>query len=103
MIKVAFSNNNVKQVRSIQCVLNLKCACIEIGTTSIISGIRKSYVNSDAIRESSENSGQTKRIPKAFHGGINDDPEAAAHHFPALSIGGEGDPAFLDTLLSIYR
>ena len=72
---------------------------------SIIPGITKSYVNSDTIRGSREDSDKNKRIPKALnmHGGINDDPEAAAHHFPALSIGGEGDPAFLDTLLSIYR
>jgi len=85
-------------------LLNSKEEENEDGPKSIISGnVRKSYVNSDAIRGSSENSDQNKRIPKAFHGGINDDPEAAAHHFSALSIGGEGDPAFLDTLLSIYR
>ena len=45
------------------------------------------------------------RTPRKLyiHGGVNDDPEAAAHHFPALTIGGEGDPAFLDTLLSYYN
>ena len=90
---------------SIDSVLRHKCTFVEIGKKGIIPGIIKSYVNSDAIRGSREDSDQNQRIPKALsiHGGINDDPEAAAHHFPALSIGGEGDPAFLDTLLSIYR
>ena len=76
-----------------------------IGKKNIISGTVASYVNSDDIRGSRENSDKRKRIPKGLnvHGGINDDPEAAAHHFPALSIGGEGDPAFLDTLLSIFE
>jgi len=64
----------------------------------------KSYVNSDLIRSSEDDLEELRRSPRlAIHGGINDDPEAAAHHFPSLTIGGEGDPAFLDTLLSYYN
>jgi len=64
----------------------------------------RSYIDSDDIRVSDEDSEELKRTPRfAIHGGISDDPEAAAHHFPALTIGGEGDPAFLDTLLSYYN
>jgi len=64
----------------------------------------RSYVDSDDIRESDEDTEELKRTPRfAIRGGISDDPEAAAHHFPALTIGGEGDPAFLDTLLSYYN
>ena len=64
----------------------------------------KSYVNSDFLRASDDEIEDLKRTPRfAIHGGISDDPEAAAHHFPALTIGGEGDPAFLDTLLSYYN
>jgi len=64
----------------------------------------RSYIDSDDIRVSDEDSEELKRTPRfAIHGGNSDDPEAAAHHFPALTIGGEGDPAFLDTLLSYYN
>jgi len=71
---------------------------------SIILPKLRSYVDSDDIRESDEDTEELKRTPRfAIHGGISDDPEAAAHHFPALTIGGEGDPAFLDTLLSYYN
>jgi hypothetical protein len=62
------------------------------------------YVNSDLLRSSEDVLEELRRSPRlAIHGGISDDPEAAAHHFPALTIGGEGDPAFLDTLLSYYN
>jgi len=62
------------------------------------------YVNSDLLRSSEDDLEELIRTPRlAIHGGISDDPEAAAHHFPALTIGGEGDPAFLDTLLSYYN
>ena len=76
-----------------------------IGKTTITSNKAKSYVDSDAIRSSNDNFSQLNRTPRRLfiHGGINDDPEAAAHHFPSLSLGGEGDPAFLDTLLSFYN
>lgn len=75
------------------------------GKTTVIPAKVKSYVDSDAIRASNDNDDQLNRTPKRLyiHGGINDDPEAAAHHFPGLSLGGEGDPAFLDTLLSFYN
>ena len=63
------------------------------------------YINSDLLRASEEELVELMRTPRRLyiHGGVNDDPEAAAHHFPALTIGGEGDPAFLDTLLSYYN
>ena len=63
------------------------------------------YINSDLIRASEDELVELMRTPRRLyiHGGVNDDPEAAAHHFPALTIGGEGDPAFLDTLLSYYN
>ena len=62
------------------------------------------YVNSDLLRSSEDDLEELKRAPRlAVHGGISDDPEATAHHFPALTLGGEGDPAFLDTLLSYYN
>jgi len=64
----------------------------------------KLYVNSDLIRSSEDDLEELKRTPRlSIHGGISDDPEAAAHHFPSLTIGGEGDPAFLDTLLAYYN
>ena len=63
------------------------------------------YINSDLLRASEDELVELMRTPRKLyiHGGVNDDPEAAAHHFPALTIGGEGDPAFLDTLLSYYN
>ena len=75
-----------------------------LGKPTIILTKLRSYVDSDDIREPEEDLEDLKRTPRfAIHGGISDDPEAAAHHFPALTIGGEGDPAFLDTLLSYYN
>jgi hypothetical protein len=63
------------------------------------------YINSDLLRASEDELVELMRTPRKLyiHGGVNDDPEAAAHYFPALTIGGEGDPAFLDTLLSYYN
>lgn len=76
----------------------------ETSKPTIILTKLRSYVDSDDIRASEEDLEELKRTPRfAIHGGISDDPEAAAHHFPALTIGGEGDPAFLDTLLSYYN
>lgn len=72
-------------------------------------GKAKTYVDSDFIRASEDELKQLKRTPRRIisdftvHGGLDYDPEAIAHHFPALTIGGEGDPAFLDTLLSYYN
>jgi len=64
----------------------------------------KLYVNSDLIRSSEDDLEELKRTPRlSVHGGISDDPEATAHRFPSLTIGGEGDPAFLDTLLAYYN
>jgi len=64
----------------------------------------KLYVNSDLIRSPEDDLEELKRTPRlSIHGVISDDPEAAAHHFPSLTIGGEGDPAFLDTLLAYYN
>ena len=65
----------------------------------------KSYVESDVIRRMKDNnSAQLRRVPKnlGVHDGGIDDPESTAHKFPGFSLGGEGDPAFLDTLLSSY-
>ena len=66
---------------------------------------KQQYINSDLLRASEDELVELMRTPRRLyiHGGVNDDPEAAAHHFPALTIGGEGDPAFLDTLLSYYN
>jgi len=76
----------------------------ETSKPSVILPKLRSYVDSDDIRESEDDLEELKRTPRfAIHGGISDDPEDAAHHFPALTIGGEGDPAFLDTLLSYYN
>jgi len=81
-----------------------------IEKTSIPTSIRgkvKLYVDSDLIRASEDELKTIKRTPRSsyssIHGGFDYDPEALAHHFPALTLGGEGDPAFLDTLLSYYN
>ena len=80
-----------------------------IGNPTSTRGKAKTYVDSDFIRASEDELKQLKRTPRRIisdftvHGGLDYDPEAIAHHFPALTIGGEGDPAFLDTLLSYYN
>ena len=63
------------------------------------------YINFDLLRASEDELVELMRSPRRLHihGGVNDDPEAAAHHFPALTIGGEGDLAFLERLLSCYN
>jgi len=78
----------------------------ETSNPTSIRGKVKSYVDSDFLRASDDELKELKRTPRRIftvHGGLDYDPEAIAHNFPALTIGGEGDPAFLDTLLSYYN